>query len=302
MSKESIKEDFEIYLSCNPERVKECRTTLMLYSPASLMEVIYLPKDSEERFRVYDLLFELGKPGEKLLEKIYDECKNKEDPLSQLAAIEFIHEHKMYSPDLFISLFNEYSNDPILFPTIAATTIPMLLKEPEKHVEMLKTVIDQAVDDHNLLGVLPDIARTKFGAKLLIESPKFMEFIEQIQTNPDLRTMNFYIRTLMVPNLDDPKIIFLPLKEITRALNNPHIGLRVAVLEHIAATAKYCINEFLQDHNLMSALCDTSSDSTIDEEKSRLKAQDALGISIQVSGKPGVTQIKKVAEPEVMVI
>ncbi|EAY08663.1 hypothetical protein TVAG_079210 [Trichomonas vaginalis G3] len=300
---EQIKNDLAIYLSCNPDRVKQTKMPLLVYPVPAVVNALYLPKDAVERFRVYDLCYELGKPAEHLLNNIYDECRNTEDPLSQLSAIEFIHQHNMYQPEFFIQLFKDFMNDPLLIPTIATATVPMLLVEPEKYEDFLKFIIDHATTDmKDLLGTLPDIARNKFGTKLLLDSQNFKEFISEMQHDVELRTMNFYIRTLMIRNLDDPKKVIVEPKLILRSLNNPAVGLRVACLEHVAAAAKYCLDNFLQEQGFVSAMCDVTMDTTIDEEKSRLKAQDALGISLKVAGSKAPTQLRKEAEPELMVI
>ena len=301
---EEIKNDLEIYLSCSPERLKEMKETLLVYSRKQLLEVLYLPKDSEPRFRVYDLCLCLGKDGEKLLQNVFDECSNDSDPLSQLAAIEFVHEHKMVSTELFIKLFKEHISDPLLLPTIAEATVPMLLTKPEENKELLEYVIKHATTDiPDLLGTLPDIARSEFGAGLLVSTKEFMEWAAETQQHSvELRTMNYYIRTLMIKRLKDPKPVILDPRDIIRSLANPSPGLRVACLEHVAAAAPFAMDSFLNYQGFVSTMCDVTMDTTIDEEKSRLKAQDALGISIRAAGKNAPSELRKEAEPELMVI
>ena len=300
---DQIKTDFEIYLSCSPQRLSECKQTLMVYSPQLLQQILYLPKDSEQRFRVYDICIELGDMGKDLLQNVFQECANNEDPLTQLAAIEFVHEHKLVSTDLFVKLFKEHLGDPLLLPTIAEAAIPMLLIKPEDHKDLLIFCIEHAVSDiPDLLGTLPDIARTEYGTDLLINSKPFMEWISEMQHKVELRTMNIYIRTLMIKHLKDPKPVILEPRDIIRSLANPSPGLRVACFEHVAAAAPFVLDQFLSYENFVNTMCDVTMDTTVDEEKSRLKAQDALGISIKLATGGKETQLRKEAEPELLVI
>ena len=300
---DEIKNDFQIYLTCSPQRLQEYKQTLLVYPPETVASILSLPKDSEQRFRVYDLCIELGDLGKDLLQHVFEECADNSDPLAQLAAIEFVHEHKLVSTELFVKLFKEHLQDPLLLPTIAETAVPMLLINPEENKDLLNFCISHAVSDiPNLLGTLSDIARTDFGAQLLLNSKEFMEWAAEMQHKVELRTMNIYIRTLMIKHVQDPKPLILEPKDIIRSLANPSPGLRVACFEHVAAAAPFVRDEFLSYEGFINTMCDVTMDTTVDEERARLKAQDALGISIKLASGSQATELRKEPEPELLVI
>ena len=58
----------------------------------------------------------------------------------------------------------------------------------------------------------------------------------------------------------------------------------------------------MQYENFINTMCDVTMDTTVDEERARLKAQDALGISVKLASSGHSTQLRKEAEPELMVI
>lgn len=302
---EQINYDLKVYATCDVGRLQSLKDEILCYSPADLVPALDQKWDSEEKFRIYDLCLALGEPAKHILDGVFQDCEDSSDPLTQLAAIEFVHEHKLQNLDTFIRLFNNTKDDPLLLPTIVTAIVPQILssENPTEHLDILQWIVDHSTSDMpDLLGALPDIARSEYGPKLCFASESFKEWYTTVQHKPELRTMNYYIRTLLLKHCEQPELVILPPNELLNSLANPTPGLRVACLEHIAAAAPYCLETFLDYPEFINKMVDVSSDTTIDEERSRLKAQDALGISVKVAGGNATKLRMADPEPEVMVI
>jgi len=297
---EQIKTDINNYLTCSSEERKQYLDSLLVYSPADLVKVIELPTDSENRFKIYEILYAIKPYGAELLSNIFAECKNSQDILGQLAAIEFIKDHGMHSVDLFSILFFDNLNNPILLPTIAEAIIPMIQFDMT-HSSIIEQIVEISLkDNRDLLGLIPDIARSEKTAPIIFKSKAFMDWLRTIPLSPEERTVNIYIRTLLIPFAQQPLDLFLGIKNLMNSMTNPAIGLRVSCLEHIAASTSFSLDLMLSDPLFIQKVCDSSSDTTIDEQKSREKAINRLGILSYHQKKNGASQ--KEAVPELMVI
>ena len=96
-----LSEIFKIYLTCDSLRKENILQQLIDSDRKKLLPLLYLPEDSEERFRVYDLLVRIQPDGSDLLKHVFEECQGP-DVLTQLAAIQFVDDNNLNDIDTFI--------------------------------------------------------------------------------------------------------------------------------------------------------------------------------------------------------
>jgi hypothetical protein len=101
-----------------------------------------------------------------------------------------------------------------------------------------------------------------------------MDFLNIIPHNIELRTLVFYVRTLMIPFSSR---VFLDPSDLLFVLRNPSIGLRVSAFEHIAAIAKINGQLLKSNSQLVETILDVNMETAIEEANSRRKLQFALG-------------------------
>lgn len=279
-----IKDEISSYLTADSEESSFLLKKILEYPHSIVVKLLELPDDSIKRFRIYDLAVAIKDVDtQHILKHIFDDCSNNSDPLTQLSAFEFCKEHNIRSTDLFIELLNKHINDPILSVTLAETTVCMITSEPDvtKYIDSIKFVILKASEDHNLLVSVTHIAKDKRLSKLIVEDKNFMELLDSDPYEPALKAILLYIRTLLVSSLDEPEPIIMKKELLSKYLGSPEVGLRVATLEHIAITAPIMFDSYKRDSSFINKLTDVSSDTTLDEFNSRLKAQRVLGIAIK---------------------
>jgi hypothetical protein len=238
---------------------------------------------------MYDLLARIAPDGSDLIAHVLEECDDESDVLSQLAAIQFVHDHGMDDLQHFIRLLHQNIDNPLTGASIAQACVGMLVKAPDHdaYIETVATLVDHATGSSpDLLGALAPLAGVETFGRFLLASAPFQMWLFEIPHNADLRTFNVYMRTLLTKWADSPVELLLPERSLLAALTNPHPGLRTATFEHIAAMAPHARERILAIERLPQRICDGHMDSSADDVIARRKAMDALGIRVTVVRAP----------------
>lgn len=277
---EELLYNMKVYLSCEPGRKEELLQKLLASDRKMLLDILSLPSDSEERFRIYDLLIRIAPDGNELLNHVFAECEDDSDPLSQLAAIQFVNEHNLQNIDHFINLFNKNLDDPLKLPSIATTLTQMIMKQPDplQYSDIVEVLITKSLQDNELLGSLTPLTKNEVFAQMMLSLPEFQMFLMDVPHSFEFRAFTLYMRNLLVKYMDNPSQYLLGATSMVSAITNPTPALRVAAFDHITFFAPYCRAELLQVPRIRERLRDPSMDSSIEEAKSRNRAIDALGL------------------------
>lgn len=296
----------KVFISCDPLRKEELISQLMACDRSMLLKVLCLPDDAQERFRVYDLLVRLRPDGSDLLNRVLEECQDDSDPLSQLAAIEFVYENKMSDVANFVDLFNRNICNPFTIANISLTVSAMIVggPEPEQYSSTVRQIIDMAADSNpDLLGSLPTLARNEKFARMMLESQVFQLWLLDYPYKPDLRTFNLYMKNLLAGYSERPRELMLSADNIMAAMSHPLSGLRCAAFEHLRVMAEWMRDEILAIPRLTERLFDASMDGNQDEFLARRKAVVALGLhQPSADGSGIVRRHEDDVGPDVMVI
>jgi hypothetical protein len=278
---EELVYNWKLYLSCDTVRKTEFMEKLIAADRAMLLSIIELPQDSQDRFRVYDLLVRIRPDGDAFLQHVLEECQDDSDPLNQLAAIEFVYENKMNDLANFIDLFNRNLENSLTIVSIAQTVAEMILvsDDPVSYSGVVATILERSfASNSDLLGVLPRLTSNPTFARMILDSESFQTWISQVPASPELKTFNIYMRTLLARVSERPMKLLLDPVILAAALIHPAPGLRCAAFEHIAELSRTCRSQLLDIPRIRERLRDVSMDSTQDEMLARRKALSALGI------------------------
>jgi hypothetical protein len=115
-------------------------------------------------------------------------------------------------------------------------------------------------------------------AKVMLDSQSFQTWVSAIPTNPELKTFNIYMRTLLARTSEQPMKLVIDLSVLGSAVIHPAPGLRCAAFEHIAELSRSCRSQLLDIPRIKERLSDASMDCTQEEMFARRKALNALGI------------------------
>jgi hypothetical protein len=277
---------WRVYLTCDSLRRSECLNDLLSVDRASLLRVLSLPRATEERFRVYDLLVRLAPDGAELLRHVIDECRDRSDPLTQLAAIQFVYEHDLQDVDTFVGLFRASLDDALTLVPIGQTVAAMCARaaDPAAHLDVVAQLVELAVGAvPDLLGALPPLTAVEPFARLMLASEAFQLWLLSVPSRTDMRTVNIYLRNLLARWCASPRELLLPAKALAGAITNPHAGLRTAAFDHIAIMAQHFRDELLAIDRLPERVADGNLDSTVEEVLARRRAMEALGMRIIVA-------------------
>ena len=300
-----LSEIFKIYLTCDSLRKENILQQLIDSDRKKLLPLLYLPEDSEERFRVYDLLVRIQPDGSDLLKHVFEECQGP-DVLTQLAAIQFVDDNNLNDIDTFIKLFNDNIDNELVLPSIAQTISSMICKQedPMKYKDIIKVIIEKASTDMpDLLGSLPKLVNNDDFAQMMLNSDSFKLWLIDYPYKPEMRTFNIYMRNLLAPHTKDPSSLLLSETNLMNAIIHPNVGLRCAAFEHIAAMAPHFRVQLLGFKRFQERLFDISMDSTQDEMFARKKAINALGLDkpMQDKNSPFKQQVEDLG-PDLLVI
>ncbi|KAH0785874.1 hypothetical protein GPJ56_010274 [Histomonas meleagridis] len=305
---EELRDTFKIFLTCDSVRKDDFLQELIKADRKTLLSIIYLPEDSEERLRVYDLLVKIKPDGADLLSHVFEECQNDSDPLLQLAAIQFVEDNNLDKVETFIDLFNKSADNPLTLPSIAQTVSSMILRseDPLKYSETIETIIEKASTTiPDLLGSLPKLTSYDPFAQMMLNSDTFKLWIIDFPYNVELRTFNLHMRNLLTPHCKDPSSLFLSETNILNSMIHPSPALRCAVFEHISVMAPFFKQQMLSFNRFQERLFDPSMDSTKEEMFSRRKAIHSLGLDQKTDGSDaGPIQRQQVEDlgPDLMII
>ncbi|KAK8866889.1 hypothetical protein M9Y10_009857 [Tritrichomonas musculus] len=273
---------FKVYLTCDPSRLEDLKSQLIKLDRKLLQSVLKLPEDSEERFRVYDLIIKILPCGQELLNHVFEECQDSSDPINQLVAIQFVNDNKLNSIDTFIKIFRDNTNDPSTLPSIAQTIVPMIMKSPnpEKYTDIVETIIQKSFSlTNDLLGSLPPLVKNDTFAKMMLNNEDFKLWIIDFPHKIELRTFNLYMRNLLASHTENGAGLLLTDKQIIDSLNSPNPSLRCATFDHIAIMSKFFKDQILAIPRIQERIFDVSMDSTLDERRARDRATNALGLT-----------------------
>ena len=307
-SKEDVEYLYKVFLTCDSNRKEKLENQLLQADRDQLLPLLSpLPEDSEERFRVYDLLLKMLPDGQELLNNVFKECEDESDPLNQMVAIQFVNDNNLNNIDTFLSIFNKSVDNPSTLPSISQTIVPMILKSPnpEQYVSYVETIVQKAISTiPDCLGSLPALTKNDTFAQYMLNNDEFKLWLIDLPYKPELRTFNIYMRNLLVKHAKDPASLLLSDKDLINAMIHPSPGLRCAAFDHAAMMAPYFKDHILSIERFKERLFDPSMDTTIDEQRSRDRATNALGLTRPDSnGRPiPTTPIHEDMGPDVMVI
>lgn len=297
---------WQVLLTCDAVRKEDILNQLVSADRQRLISLLKLPKNAEERFRVYDLLIRIQPDGKELLQHVLDECQDDSDPLTQLAAIQFVYDHHMRDIDNFIDLFNKNLDNPLILGCVAQTVASMIMDSPDPtaYADTISIIIEKgATEDPDLLGTLPPLTRNETFAKMMLSSKSFKEWITEVPYKPELRTFNFYMRNLLTKYCDNPAELLVDDRAMVSAMTHPSPGLRCSIFEHIAVMTPYFKQKLLEIPRMAERLFDASMDTTQDEALARRKAIAALGLDKpQPDGNGPSKQRVEDIGPDLMVI
>ena len=302
---EEVEYLWKVLQTCDPLRKDEIIDQLVASDRKMLMSLVHLPKDAEQRFRVYDLLIKIQPDGQDLLNHVFEECRDDSDPLSQLAAIQFVYDHHLQDIDTFIDLFNQNIDNPLIIGCVSLTVASMILESPNPtaYSDTVAIILEKATtEDPDLLGTLPILAKNEAFAKMMLASKSFQMWMIDFPYKPELRTFNIYMRNLLTKYCDQPFDLLVDESAMISAMTHPSPGLRCAIFEHIAIMAEHFRQKLLDIPRMAERLFDASMDTTQDEAMSRRKAITALGLDRPQPGGPAQRQRVEDIGPDLMVI
>lgn len=273
---------YEVFLTCDPSRKSDLESQLINCDRKLLLSVLKLPEDSEERFRVYDLIIKILPDGQDILNHVFEECQDSSDPINQLVAIQFVNDNKLNSIDTFLDIFHKNIDNAETLPSIAHTVVPMIMKSsnPERYTDVVECIIQKSFSlTDNLLGALPPLVKNDTFAKLMLDNDEFKLWIIDFPNKIELRTFNVYLRNLLASHTKDPGALLLTERQIIDSLKSPTPSLRCAVFDHIAVMAPHFKDQILAIPRIEERIFDVSMDTTMDERRARDRATNALGLT-----------------------
>ena len=298
---------WKLYLSCDTSRKDEIASILLNSNRQLLLSILKLPEDSEERFRVYDLILKMLPDGQELLNHVFEECQDGSDPLNQLVAIQFVNDNKLNDIETFLAIFKKNVDNPSVLPSIAQTIVPMILSQsdPTKYTEYVQIMVNKAISSiPDVLGALPPLAKYDPFAQLMLNNDEFKMWLIDFPYKPELRTFNIYMRNLLVNHAKDQSSLLLSESNLMSALTHPNVCLRCAAFDHIAMMAPFFKEQLLAMNRFKERLFDTSMDTTLDERRARDRATTALGLTIETPNGNIIptTEAHEDIGPDIMVI
>ena len=197
-SKEDVEYLYKVFLTCDSNRKEELENQLLQADRALLLPLLSpLPEDSEERFRVYDLLLKMLPDGQELLNNVFKECEDESDPLNQMVAIQFVNDNNLNNIDTFLSIFNKSVDNPSTLPSISQTIVPMILNSPnpEQYLSYVETIVQKAISTiPDCLGSLPALTKNDTFAQYMLNNDEFKLWLIDLPYKPELRTFNIYFK------------------------------------------------------------------------------------------------------------
>lgn len=282
MDEKEVEYLWKVFLSCDASNKADVEAQLINCDRKLLLSVLKLPEDSEERFRVYDLIVKILPDGQDILNHVFEECEDSSDPINQLVAIQFVNENKLNSIDTFLNIFRNNLDNPETLPSIAHTIVPMIMKSsnPERYADVVETIIQKAFSlTDNLLGALPQLVKNDTFAQMMLNNDEFKLWLIDFPYKIELRTFNIYMRNLLATHTKDPGALLLSDNQIIESLKSPNPSLRCAAFDHIAVMASHFKDKILEIPRIGERLFDVSMDTTIDERRARDRATNALGLT-----------------------
>jgi hypothetical protein len=300
---EEVEYRWRVYLTCDSLRRTECLNDLLEVDRVSLLRVLSLPRATEERFRVYDLLLRIAPDGADLLHHVIDECQDRSDPLTQLAAIQFVYDNKLKDLDTFVGLFRASLDDPLTLVPIGQTLAAMCAgaANPAEHLDVVAQLVELAVGDvPELLGSLPPLTSLEPFGRFMLSCESFQLWLFSVPSKAELRTVNIYLRNLLARWAEQPRELLLPARALIDSLTNPTPGLRIAAFRHIVIVGAQFRDQLLALPRLERIVRDPSMDQTAEEVVARRGAMVALGLVTAEPGRPARPQDFEDAGPDLM--
>ncbi|OHT08008.1 hypothetical protein TRFO_23626 [Tritrichomonas foetus] len=307
MTPEELEYYYKLYLTCDTSRKDDIAFKLISADREQLLKILTLPEDSEERFRIYDLIIKILPDGQDLLNHVFEECRDESDPLNQLVAIQFVNDNKLNDINTFLNIFKNNVDNPLTLPSISQTIVPMIMASPDptQYQEYVEIMIQKAVSTiPDVLGALPPLTKNDFFAQMMLNNDEFKLWLIDLPYKPELRTFNIYMRNLLASHIKDPSAILLSDTNLINAMTHPSACLRCAAFDHIAMMAPYFKDQLLAINRFKERLFDVSMDTTLDERRSRDRATNALGLTAPAPNGNAVptTQAHEDIGPDIMVI